>query len=150
MDCYPRLHEERLRLGLSLEGAAEIAHTTLRTMRRWEAKKKMPIIALSALAHYGYDAQYVCTGRRSMNNKGPLGKGGTEEDTPYVPAYAPDEVEWILRLRQLDPDQRRQLHAVLDVLAPKPRRAKRARRTPEPDAEPSPPQPLALPPAEPT
>ncbi len=40
MDCYPRLHEERLRLGLSLEGAAEVAHTTLRTMRRWEAKKK--------------------------------------------------------------------------------------------------------------
>lgn len=146
MDCYPRLQEERLRLGLSLKDAAKVADTTLRTMRRWESEQKMPIAALSALAKYGYDAQYVCTGRRSMNNKGPLGKGGTEEDTPYVPAYAPDEVEWILRLRQLDPDQRRQLQAVLDALAPKPRRAKRARRTPVQDAEPPP----ASLPAEPT
>lgn len=150
MDCYPRLQEERLRLDLSRERAAEIAHTTVRTMRRWEGKNPMPIIALSALSEYGYDAQYVCTGRRSMNNKAALGKGGADEDTPYVPAYAPDEVEWILRLRQLNPDQRRQLQAVLDAMAPRPRRAKRTRQTPAQGAEPSPSPPLALPPAVPT
>lgn len=138
MDCYPRLQEERLRLDLSRNRAAEIARTTVRTMRRWERKTPMPITALSALAEYGYDVQYVCTGRRSMNSKASFGKDGPEENTPYVPAYAPDEVEWILRLRQLDPDQRRQLQAVLDVLAPKPRRAKRTRRTPVQDADPPP------------
>lgn len=146
MDCYPRLQEERLRLGLSRKRVAEIAHATVRTIRRWEQKTSMPVTALSALAEYGYDAQYVCTGRRSMNSKAPHGKEGPEENSPYVPAYAPDEVEWILRLRQLDPDQRRQLQAVLDVLAPKPRRAKRGRRTPAQDAEPPSPVP---PPIEP-
>ncbi len=148
MDCYPRLQEERLRLDLDVKRAAEIARTNKRTILRWEEKDPTSISGLSALAEYGYDAQYVCTGRRSMNNKSPLGKGVTDENTPYVPAFAPDEVEWITRLRKLDPVQRRLLQAVLDAIAPKPRRAKRKPRPPVPDAEPSPP--LALPPAEPT
>jgi transcriptional regulator with XRE-family HTH domain len=135
MDRYARLQEERLRLDLSKERVAEIAGAVERTVSRWERNTGMSIAALSALAEHGYDAQYVCTGRRSMNNKAPLGKQGASEDTPYVPAFAPDEVEWITRLRKLDPDQRRQLQAVFDVLAPKPRRARRPRHKPAQDVQ---------------
>jgi hypothetical protein len=147
MDCYLRLQEERLRLDLDVKRAAQIARTNKRTIVRWEEKDLTSFSGLSALARYGYDAQYVCTGRRSINNRPPHGKGVAEESSPYVPAFAPDEVEWITRLRKLDPLQRRLLQAVLDAIAPKPRRAKRSGRKPAHDAGLTPEPPLTPPPS---
>src|SRR6478752_4387284 len=63
-EFYARLREERLRLELSRERAAEIAGVSPRTVRRWETEIPMPVDALIALAGQGYDAQYVCTGQR--------------------------------------------------------------------------------------
>jgi len=135
MDRYARLQEERLRLDLSKKRVAEIAGSAPRSITRWESRSGMSVAALAALAEHGYDAQYVCIGRRSMNSQAPVGNSEPPEDAPYIPAFSPDEVEWVTRLRKLDPDQRRQLQAVFDVLAPKPRRAKRPRRKPAQDVE---------------
>lgn len=84
----------------------------------------MPLDALIALARRGYDAQYVCTGQRSVNRKTPSALRGTR-DTPA--AYSVDEVDWIVRLRRLTPAEREQAKAMLDVLVPKKKRQRRTR-----------------------
>jgi transcriptional regulator with XRE-family HTH domain len=124
MECYARLREERLRLDLSRERVAEVAGADQRTIKRWESKSSMRLDALVALTREGYDAQYVCTGRRSVNNKA---SGGRARNDPSDAAYSPQEIEWIKRLRQLEPEQRRQLKAVLDALAPKSRKTRKKR-----------------------
>lgn len=116
-EFYARLREERLRLELTRERAAEIAGVSPRTVRRWETEIPLPVDALIALVGQGYDAQYVCTGRRSANRR--AGLRGTRE---MPEAYSPDEVDWIVRLRRLKPAEREQAKAMLDVLVPRRRR----------------------------
>ncbi|GMV28278.1 MAG: hypothetical protein AMXMBFR59_04030 [Rhodanobacteraceae bacterium] len=121
-DFYGRLLEERLRLELSRERVAEITGASTRTVQRWETEIPMPLDALIALTASGYDAQYVCTGHRSVNRKtGARGRGVRE----MPEAYTPDEVNWIVRLRHLKPAERKQARAMLDVIAPKPRRRRK-------------------------
>lgn len=114
-EFYARLREERLRLELSRERAAEIAGVSPRTVRRWETEIPMPVDALIALAGQGYDAQYVCTGQRSANRRA-RGLRGTRE---MPEAYTPEEIDWIVRLRRLRPAEREQAKAMLDVLVPR-------------------------------
>lgn len=121
-DFYGRLIEERLRLELSRDRVAEIAGVSTRTVRRWETEIPMPLDALIALTVSGYDAQYVCTGRRSVNRKAGTGGRGVRE---MPAAYTVDEVDWIVRLRRLKPAERAQARAMLDVIAPKARRPRK-------------------------
>lgn len=123
-EFYGRLLEERLRLELTREHAAEITGVSPRTVRRWESEIPMPLDALIALAGRGYDAQYVCTGHRSVNRKVPSAMRGTR-DMPA--AYTVDEVDWIVRLRRLKPAERERATAMLDVLVPKKKRVRRAK-----------------------
>jgi transcriptional regulator with XRE-family HTH domain len=121
MDFYERLREERLRLELTRESVAEIAGVSSRTVRRWETEIPMPLDALIALTHKGYDAQYVCTGHRSANRK----SGTTTRGVREMPeAYSADEIDWIVRLRRMKPAERAQARAMLNVLVPRKNRRK--------------------------
>ncbi|MBL8301069.1 MAG: helix-turn-helix domain-containing protein [Rhodanobacteraceae bacterium] len=119
---YGRLREERLRLELSRESVAEITGVSTRTVRRWETEIPMPLDALIALTTTGYDAQYVCTGLRSVNRRAGSGLRGLRE---MPEAYTADEIDWIVRLRHMKPAARKQARAVLDAIAPKAARSRR-------------------------
>lgn len=109
-----------MRLELSRERVAEIAGVSTRTVRRWETEIPMPLDALIVLTGRGYDAQYVCTGQRSVNRK-----ASTRGVRETAEAYTADEIDWIIRLRRMKPAEREQARAMLNVLAPKKRRERK-------------------------
>lgn len=60
-----RFAEERQRLGLAAVEAARICGVDRKTINNWERDRLVPATALSMLAPYGLDVQYVVLGTRS-------------------------------------------------------------------------------------
>lgn len=71
-----RLREERERLGLTQDAAADLADVVTKSISRWESGTPIPADRLAALAGAGYDAQYVVIGVRSTNLGAPPDDAG--------------------------------------------------------------------------
>ncbi len=63
-----RLAQERLRLGLKQSQVAVFAEVASKTIGRWEKEIAIPADRLEVLTKLGFDALYVVTGRRDVQN----------------------------------------------------------------------------------